>query len=234
MKISEAIILAGGKGTRLQSIVKNTPKPMAEVHGRPFLTYLLDYLQEQSIRKIIFSVGYKRAIIQNFFGKKYNNIDIVYSYENTPLGTGGAIKKALSQIEQNDVFVCNGDTFFPIPLAELYQKHHSKNSDLSLSLAEVPDNKRYSGVCTDHNNKIISFTDTSNIINGGLYCIKKNIFDNINMPKTFSFEHDFLEKLSGKWYGFLFHQYFIDIGIPADYQTFIKVRQAPEHPLNQL
>ncbi|MCZ7621370.1 MAG: sugar phosphate nucleotidyltransferase, partial [Candidatus Kuenenia sp.] len=98
----EAIILAGGYGTRLQSVIKDIPKPMADINGRPFLSYLMDYLLCQNIRKILLSVGYKHEIIKNYFGLRYKNLDIEYVIEDKPLGTGGAIKEALKWVEGDD------------------------------------------------------------------------------------------------------------------------------------
>jgi D-glycero-alpha-D-manno-heptose 1-phosphate guanylyltransferase len=216
----EAIVLAGGFGTRLQKVVNNVPKPMAPINDKPFLFYLLKFLQKNSIDRVILSVGYKWEIIKEYFGEKFDNIDLIYSMENEPLGTGGAIKKALSYLENDQSYVLNGDTFFNISLNEL---RLNKNSKIILALKKMQNFDRYGNVKIDDNGSIIAFeekkfTENGNI-NGGIYFLRKNIFDEFDLPKKFSFE-EFLEenykKLNAK--GKIFNNYFIDIGIPKDYE----------------
>ncbi len=112
MNTKEAIVLAGGLGTRLQTVLPGIPKCMAPVNGKPFLTYVLDYLVSQGINKVILSVGYRKDQIINYFGEKYLSIIIKYAIETEPLGTGGAVKFAFEQCLQDQVFVVNGDTYF--------------------------------------------------------------------------------------------------------------------------
>ena len=113
----EAIVLAGGFGTRLKSVISDIPKPMAPVAGKPFLQYILDWLLKNKITRVILSVGYKWEIIYNEFGKKYGTIDLLYSIETSPLDTGGAIAMSLSQVQNDNFFIVNGDTFFNIDLS---------------------------------------------------------------------------------------------------------------------
>jgi D-glycero-alpha-D-manno-heptose 1-phosphate guanylyltransferase len=129
--VNTAIILAGGLGTRLQSVVKDIPKSMADIAGKPFLEYQLNYLESQKIEHIILSVGYKYESIQNHFGSKYKNISISYAIEKEPLGTGGAVINALKEVKEDSVFILNGDTFFPISLENLFYKHCEKKATLS-------------------------------------------------------------------------------------------------------
>ncbi|MFX0195930.1 MAG: sugar phosphate nucleotidyltransferase, partial [Candidatus Hodarchaeota archaeon] len=110
--VKETIILAGGSGTRLQKVVQDVPKPMADINGSPFLEYLLCYLNKQEIKKVILSVGYKYRVIQDYFGTEYKDLVLEYSIEKEPLGTGGGIKKALNLVKSDDVYIINGDTFF--------------------------------------------------------------------------------------------------------------------------
>ena len=110
----EAIILCGGLGTRLKSVLPNLPKPMAPVKNKPFLAFILEYLKRQNIKKVILAVSYKYEIIQNYFQNSYLNMEIVYSIEDEPLGTGGAIAEALKFVDQNSVYILNGDTIFDI------------------------------------------------------------------------------------------------------------------------
>jgi len=119
----ETIILVGGFGTRLSHIVSDVPKPMIPVNGKPFLKYLFDYLLKNGVTYIILAVGYKSEIIQKYFGDDYKGISITYSVENTPLGTGGAIKKALDCCNEKYVFIVNGDTYFDVDLKQMKDFH---------------------------------------------------------------------------------------------------------------
>jgi len=219
----EAIILAGGFGTRLQSVVKNVPKPMADINGQPFLVYLLEYLILNKITKVVLSVGYKKEIIEDFFGDTYKNIQIVYSKEETPLGTGGAIRKALTFCNQENVFVINGDTFLDISLDNLRKFHYNINSNITLALVPMENFCRYGSVDLE-NERVISFNEKKEcckgLINGGIYIINSDIFDNLKLAQNFSFE-DYLSANTDKLKigGFIEKSgYFIDIGIPEDYK----------------
>ncbi len=222
--IKQAIVLAGGFGTRLQKVVQDTPKPMAPINGRPFLEYQLNYLRQQGINKIVFSVGYLSEQIQNYFGDKFNGIDIKYAVEKLPLGTGGAIKYAFDFITDKEALVVNGDTLFEISLPDFYQKHSAKNSNFSLALRTVDELSRYGSVSIDDENKIIKFAEKGcshgkGFINGGVYIIHKRFFENFQFPLKFSLEVDVFEHYYTKtaFYGFAYKNYFLDIGIPQDY-----------------
>jgi len=224
MKIREAIVLAGGLGTRLRSVLKDLPKPMAPVGGRPFLEYLLRYLQQNGIEKVILSVGYKWEVIKAYFGDSFEGIKIVYSVENEPLGTGGAIKKSLFFVNSSDVFILNGDTLFNIDLKEFFAFHKKKRSVLSIALKAMSQFDRYGNVKIDNNNRIVSFEEKgyyeSGLINGGIYLLNKDFFMDLDWKDKFSFEKDFLEKYYKfyEFYGLPFNSYFIDIGVPEDYE----------------
>lgn len=216
----EAIVLAGGLGTRLRSVVSDLPKPMAPIGDKPFLEYILKYLQNNGITRVILSVGYKWETIKEYFGDQFENIELIYSVEDEPLGTGGAIKKAMNQVKNSQVYVINGDTFFDLDLKNLVLEDNSK---LILSLKHMIKFDRYGCVESDDNNLITAFTEKgyreSGNINGGIYLASKNIFDSYELDEKFSFE-EFLQmnftelKISVK----VFEKYFIDIGIPEDYE----------------
>ncbi|MBF8984852.1 nucleotidyltransferase family protein [Lutibacter sp. B2] len=219
----EAIILAGGFGTRLRSVVSTVPKPMAPIEDKPFLVYILGKLNKQNVKKIIFAVGYKYEVIKDYFKDKYKDMEIVYSIEDEPLGTGGAIKKALKMTNSDNVFVLNGDTFFDIELKQLLSQHVRKDADITMALKPMRDFKRYGTVIVS-NDRIISFEEKKykkkGKINGGIYVINRKIFNKIKMMENFSFENDFVIKHIDhlKLYGFISDTYFIDIGIPKDYK----------------
>jgi len=216
----EAIVLAGGLGTRLRSVVSDLPKPMAPIGDKPFLEYILKYLQKNGITKVVLSVGYKWKTIQEYFGDKFENIELVYSVEDEPLGTGGAIKKAMNQVKNNQFYIINGDTLFDVDLKSLFLEDNSK---LILSLKYMIHVDRYGCVESDDNNLVTAFAEKgyreSGNINGGIYLASKDIFNNYDLDEKFSFEEfmqiNFKElKISEK----LFENYFIDIGIPEDYE----------------
>ena len=222
----QAIILAGGFGTRLQSVVKDIPKPMANISELPFLAYLFTYLKNYNITDIVLSVGYLNKKITDYFGNSYIGINIKYAIEKEPLDTGGAIINSLQFIDQNQpVIVLNGDTFLQIDYQKLVSFYDKSNSDLTIVLRNVEDSSRYGSVEIDDKNLIVNFIEKniqqkSGYINGGIYILNPKIFSNYNLAKKFSFEQDFLceHTASIKPSGFVSKDYFIDIGIPEDYK----------------
>lgn len=213
------IILAGGFGTRLSSVVKDVPKPMAPVNGYPFLHYIFKELQHQHIQEVILSVGYKKEIIQDFFQDNYLDISIQYAVENEPLGTGGGIKRAFSLVKE-DAFILNGDTYFDIKLTQL----KDASADICIALKPMFEFDRYGSVEINERQRIIAFNEKKycphGLINGGVYYFHKSLFDRILTEEKFSFEKDILEKHLNDLniYGKIFDNYFIDIGIPEDYE----------------
>lgn len=224
--IKEAIILAGGFGTRLQKVVGDLPKPMADINGKPFLAYLLNFLIEQGIEKVILSVGYKHKAIKYYFKDQYNTLKIGYSIETEPLGTGGGIKKAAGLSESETVFVLNGDTFFKISLEKLLQFHNTNRSDITIALKPMQQFDRYGSVNINEENRIVGFspkggsTIVGGLINAGVYVLNKSLFDEMGLPEKFSFEDDVLMRhhAGHRFYGMAFDEYFIDIGLPEDYE----------------
>lgn len=217
----EAIILAGGFGTRLSHIVKGVPKPMAPVANRAFLEYILDYLKDNGITKVVLATGYKSSIIENHFGNSYNGIKILYSVEDTPLFTGGAIKKALSMCDNNEVFIINGDTYFDVNLNKMKDFHNSNNANITVATKLMYNFDRY-GTVTLSNDRIIQFKEKGynqkGLINGGIYLVNKNVLVTVEQSK-FSFEQDIMEKKISELsiYSFISDGYFIDIGVEQDY-----------------
>jgi D-glycero-alpha-D-manno-heptose 1-phosphate guanylyltransferase len=224
MVVQEAIILAGGLGTRLKDTIGDIPKAMALVNGKPFLEYVFDYLYDQMIDHVVLSVGYKHELIKNYFRTKYKSIDIHYATETEPLGTGGAITNALKYISGMKTLVFNGDTLFRINLDRLFEFHFSKSSEFSVVLRLLNDVSRYGAVERNENHRIINFVEKGEkrgegMINGGVYLINKKFFEKHPFPEKFSIEKDCLEKFYHEipFYGLVCRQYFIDIGVPEDY-----------------
>lgn len=217
----QAIILCGGLGTRLKSVISGIPKPMAPVNGKPFLEFIFKYLKKQDIKEIILAVSYKYEIIQEYFKDEFLGIKIKYSIEKEPLGTGGAIKQALNFIKDK-TYVLNGDTFFDIDLSKL----KLNQSRICFALKYMQDFDRYGAVELDDRQFIKSFKEKEflkqGLINGGIYLISKTIFEDFILEDKFSFE-TFLQNnyknLNAR--AEIFKDYFIDIGIPEDYKKFI-------------
>jgi len=226
--IKEAIILAGGLGTRLRSVVSDKPKCMATVAGKPFLHYLLSYLQKNGIENFIFSVGYMHETIEDYLKDLYPQLNYKISLEKEPLGTGGAIKLACSKTSQKNVLICNGDTLYKIDCNALSKFHEEKKAYCSLSLKPMNHFERYGVVELNNDNSIKSFKEKqfyqSGLINGGVYALNVTQFLKEKLPEKFSFEKDYLEKkvseknIKSKLYGLIQDEYFIDIGIPEDYE----------------
>jgi len=228
----EAIVLAGGLGTRLKTVISDIPKPMAPVMDKPFLAYLMDYLSNNGVKRVILSIGYKHEIIQGFFRNKYKNIDIEYSVEDEPLGTGGGIKRALTKIKGNYVFIINGDTYFNVDLKNLLKFHLREKSELTLSLKPLKCFERYGSVVIK-GYRIIGFEEKKHkeqgFINGGVYVAKSDFLKKLILPDKFSFEKDILEKhVNDMMFGaYISREYFVDIGVPEDYHT--AKRELAEH-----
>ncbi|WP_455089429.1 nucleotidyltransferase family protein [Peptoanaerobacter stomatis] len=220
----EAIVLAGGFGTRLSHIVKDVPKPMAPINNIPFLQYILSDIINKGIDRIIIAVGYKKEFIIDYFGNTFMNTNIIYSIEDEPLFTGGAIKQALNFCKHKELFIINGDTYFDVDLIKMKKFHQENNSDLTIATKLMKNYNRYGTILVDENDKVTDFIEkkemTSGLINGGIYLLNKNILDIINLKK-FSFEFDFMEKKKDDIaiYSFNSNCYFIDIGIEEDYKV---------------
>jgi D-glycero-alpha-D-manno-heptose 1-phosphate guanylyltransferase len=234
MIIKEAIILAGGLGTRLQDVLPGIPKCMAPVRGKPFLTYVFDYLIDQEIDKVILSVGYRKDQIINYFGNSYKKLSIEYAIENEPLGTGGAIKLALEYCIQNDIFVLNGDTYFIPGLSEMEEIHFQTTADVTIAVREMKETGRYGLIVADLNGRIKDFREKeaksgSGWINGGIYLINRNIFNTFSEEK-FSLENDVFKKTCSKFkmQTYQTDAFILDMGIPEDYinaQTLIPAQK---------
>jgi len=221
----KAIILAGGLGTRLRSVISEMPKPMASVAGHPFLEILISRLQLNGISEITLSVGYQYEMIQEYFGSDYNNTVINYVIEETPLGTGGALKKAMELYKADEeIFVLNGDTFLDINYTHMMNEFVISNADVGIALKTMPDAYRYGRVVLDQNNEITAFEEKGShepgLINAGIYILRPSFFDTFDLDLKFSLEKDCFVKYLNRinYYPYITDNYFIDIGIPEDYK----------------
>jgi D-glycero-alpha-D-manno-heptose 1-phosphate guanylyltransferase len=226
--IKEAIILAGGLGTRLRDSIGDLPKPLAPINSLPFLHYLFDYLKNQNIQSVVLSVGYHWEMIQKEFNDEYLGIQIKYAVEKEALGTGGGIKLALELIDGENCFVLNGDTYFDIVLNDLKEFHFLEQSECTIAAKHLTDFERYGTMDINTNGTVTAFLEKEpkqkGDINGGIYCLNKSILNSFPAKNKFSFETDYLEPNAGtkKIKAKVFVNYFMDIGIPEDYTQFGK------------
>lgn len=221
--MKEVVILAGGFGTRLKSVVNDLPKCLADVAGKPFLSYLLDSLIDYKYEHFIFSLGYKSQNIIDFVNLEYPNLNVTFSIEKDPLYTGGAIRLALESSKSNNLLIINADTYFGFDLNNFLDSHINQNADISIALKYMEKFDRYGVVKFDNNYNVNSFEEKkyqdSGYINCGYIILKKDVLMTMPLNIPFSFEKDFLflnlSKL--KVLAFTDNSYFIDIGIPEDF-----------------
>lgn len=226
--MTSAIILAGGRGTRLREAVPDRPKPMALVNRRPFLVHLLDYWLAQGISHFVLSVGYLHEAIQQFFGTQYRGARLDYAVEERPLGTGGGLLLAQEQLPDAEPFLLlNGDTFFAVDAPALLDFHKSRKAAWTLSLFRAPEADRYMGVRLGANGRIANLAagraTAGTTANGGVYVVNPEILRSSGYPAAtkLSLEEDLLPVMHRHGlplYGLAATGLFIDIGIPADYR----------------
>lgn len=225
--INEAIILVGGLGKRLQPVVKDIPKPLADVGGKPFLWYILQKLLQENIERIILSAGYKAELVEEFILKYYIEKNIRIIVEKRPLGTGGALKKSIVFVNNNFLYLLNGDSFFDINMKKFEEDSFRIGKfDVSIALCEIKNPSRFGIVEINENNKVLDFKEkvvakNKKYINTGIYILNKKVFEKKlkNFPEKFSFEKDILEnkELKLKTIGIPYKANFIDIGVSEDY-----------------
>jgi D-glycero-alpha-D-manno-heptose 1-phosphate guanylyltransferase len=235
----EAIILVGGLGTRLRSVVKDIPKPLADVRGKPFLWYVIKKLLQEDVNRVILSSGYKAELIEEFVSEFFHKEDIKVVVEREPLGTGGALRFSMAFVSDY-FFLLNGDSFFDIDLRKFEaDSFYVGEFDISIALCEMKNPQRFGVVEIDKHFRVIKFREKGlessiipsvvqremeikgdkSYINAGIYIIKKYVLEHYlrNFPDKFSFEKDVLEKSDLQIIGIPYKGNFIDIGLPKDY-----------------
>jgi D-glycero-alpha-D-manno-heptose 1-phosphate guanylyltransferase len=217
----EAIVLAGGFGTRLRQVVPDLPKPMAPIAGRPFLEILLSALARKGFTRVVFSLGFMSEKIIEHFGNSYKGMDLVYEVELLPLGTGGAIRAALARCMSDHVYIFNGDTYLDLEVDALERLWQSKHNPV-IVVREVADTARF-GKVEMRDGQVVAFREKGmsgpGLINAGCYILPQNLLDDFPSNKPFSIESEFfIESLQRiRFDGFITHGRFIDIGVPDDY-----------------
>jgi D-glycero-alpha-D-manno-heptose 1-phosphate guanylyltransferase len=210
-------------GTRLRNAVPDVPKPMAPVNDKPFLFYLLKWLKQYKVDKIILSTGYKPGLFFEYFGDLFENIPLVYVTEEKPLGTGGAVINALAETTGNNILIVNGDTWFPIDLDSFYDSHLNNKNLFTVALKRMRKFSRYGSVEMS-GETIVRFHEkrfcSEGLINGGIYLVNRKYLESRKFPVVFSLEEEILVKEAGTslFKGVIFDDPFIDIGMPEDYR----------------
>lgn len=227
--MTEAIILAGGFGTRLRSRVSDRPKPMAEVAGRPFLEHLIFYCSGQGVEHFIISIGHKGNFIRDYFGGSFMNRPITYVHEEEPLGTGGALIKSYKSLKSNKPFVLlNGDTYFEVDIKNMILFHKKNKSKLTIALFVATESDRFGLVKVDSKSVITNFNNTkaskNELANGGVYVITPSLLKKIKNPGAtpISLEATVVQTLLNQdkdMFGYKQKARFIDIGLPRDYEN---------------
>lgn len=224
----ETFILAGGLGTRLRSVVSDRPKPMAEVLGKPFLEILIRLLAGKGVSKIVMLIGYKAQTINEYFTKsKFPDIEIRFSQESEPLGTGGAVRNA-SNFATDPTLLVNGDTYLDADIKSLHDFHVEKKADCTISLYRVPDVSRYGSIDVNEQGIVTRFKEKTNVpgqpglINAGVTFISRELIGRLPERKTFSMESEVFPGLveSGGMFGLEQKGPFFDIGTPESYREF--------------
>ena len=219
-----AVVLAGGMGTRLRSVVADLPKVLAPVAGRPFLTYLLDQIADAGIQRVVLSTGYLAEQFADVIGDRYRNIQIAYAHEDQPLGTGGAIRFACGFADADQLLVMNGDSYCDANLSSYIGWHVDGQNDVSLMLAKVNDTSRYGTVEMDTGGRITAFIEkrpdsASGYINAGVYLFRRAMLEQFpNGPSSMELDVFPVWLRERSMMGWVTEAAFIDIGIPSDYQ----------------
>lgn len=222
-KVDEAIVLAGGFGTRLRGVVHDVPKPLAPVAGRPFLAWLLDALAPHGMRRVVLATGYLGDQVEAALGTAWRGMALVYSRETAPLGTGGAIVHALREVSSDAFFVLNGDTWLELDYAAFDRAVNEAGACLGVALAHVPDVSRY-GAAQLEGRRVTGFDEKgasgAGFINAGVYWMRRGLLDGHPIGAAFSFERDVLMPAVQREpvIGYTDTRGFIDIGVPDDYQ----------------
>ncbi len=219
----DVVILAGGLGKRLASVTGGGQKVLAQVGGKPFLEILIDYIAAQGGRRFILCTGHGADEVEKYFQAK-DNVEILFSREEEPLGTGGAIKQGAALVQTDTFLAMNGDCFCVIDYNALIAAHQKNKAQATIAITNMPDARDYGTIELDPQMRILTFKEKqpearAAFINTGTYCLNQKIFDLVETPKKFSIEYNFFPYLVGQnFYGFEVENKFIDIGTPERYQ----------------
>lgn len=217
----EAVILAGGYGTRLRQVVADVPKPMAPIGDRPFLEIQLAMLDRNGFRHAVLAVGYLGQMIIDHFGDRFGNLSLSYTIEDSPLGTGGAMQTALQHCRADRVFIFNGDTYLELDFDAADRLWQADRRGVIVGRA-VPDTARY-GRLAIADGWVTGLVEKGaagpGVINAGCYVLNRNQLANLRVSMPFSFENDYLaaQLPASPFHLFTTDGLFIDIGVPEDF-----------------
>ncbi|MBA4373140.1 MAG: galactokinase [Thermodesulfovibrio sp.] len=224
----DVVILCGGLGTRLRSVLSHLPKPMATINENPFLDILIRFMEGQGFRRFILCTGHMQEVILQYYREANADVTIIVSEEEMPLGTAGAVKNAEPLILSNPFIVMNGDSFCPVDMQDFLNAYSDRKAEYLIALTEIEDMGDYGTVNMDAAFKISSFLEKGKkgrgSVNAGIYLFQRDVFSLIPPGIPFSIEYDLFPKLlSRKMYGFLCNESLIDIGTPERYEHAKKI-----------
>lgn len=220
----DVLILCGGAGTRLRPVVSDRPKPMAAICDRPFLDILIDHAAGFGYRRFILCTGYMKDAISAYYIKNAGGLEILFSEEDSPLGTGGAVRHAGGLIRSGSFLVMNGDSFCPMDLRDFLKVHQERDAWISMALSRVVDAGDYGVVECDSSGMVVSFHEkgrrSEGLVNAGVYMMRKEVLDDIPSGVCHSLELDlFPAYVRRRFYGFITGSCFTDIGTPERYAS---------------
>ena len=223
LKNTDIVILAGGLGKRLGAVTGGRQKVMAQVDGKPFLSILIEYIASQGGRRFILCTGHGAGQVEEYFRRAHGDVEILFSKEDEPLGTGGAIKKGAALVKTGQFLAMNGDCFCAIDYNRVIEFHRVRKAAATLAITRVEDARDYGTIDIDSQKRILAFKEKQPqagpaLINTGTYCLDRHVFELAKTPTKFSIEYDFFPHLTGKnFYAFEVANKFIDIGTPERY-----------------
>jgi D-glycero-alpha-D-manno-heptose 1-phosphate guanylyltransferase len=221
----DVLILAGGRGTRLQSLPGDVPKPLREVQGRPFLSYLLDQVRNAGARRAVLALGYKPDAFRDFVrDETTDRFEVAISVEAKPLGTGGAMRAALPLLSTESILAMNGDSYVGAALGRLAAAHRRRNDRITILLAKVDDASRYGGVEIDAQGAVLRFVEKGRtgpgLINAGVYILRRQVLEEIPAERAVSLEREVLPAQVGRGFTAETGEFpFLDIGTPESYRA---------------
>jgi len=223
MENIDVVILCGGKGQRLREVIDDRPKVMAEINGRPFLDFIIEHVLSFGLKRIILCSGYKAEYIDSYYSNRKLPFELIVSRENTPLGTGGALKNAQKLIQSANFIVLNGDSFCGVNLKKFYDFHLERNSFLSIVAAHTENSEDFGSLSIDSSARITAFQEktqkTKEFVNAGVYIFKNEVLFSIPSGRAISLEYNFFPEFISKGiYGFVTEESLIDIGTPQRYE----------------
>jgi D-glycero-alpha-D-manno-heptose 1-phosphate guanylyltransferase len=219
----DVVILAGGLGKRLHAVTGGAQKVLAKIGDQPFLEILIDYIASQGGSRFILCVGHGSDEVESYFKNKYQDREIIFSRETTPLGTGGAIKQGSALVKTDTFLAMNGDCFCVIDYNALFSAHKKNHAKATIAVTRLPDVRDYGSITVNYKNQIIAFREKSSLVQAGLintgtYCLGRDAFNLAPTPQKFSIEYDFFPQVVGQgFYAFEVENRFIDIGTPERY-----------------